>query len=726
MSSPSSPRRFCLIFAVGKRPDVRPTADCGYKAASTASAGPVSEGNVGAGAGATVGKMGGRGAMKGGLGSAAIALPNGLIVAALVATNAAGDIVDSETGQVIAGARTADGKSLVDVRKLLRAGTLGQSAAPRAGENTTLAVVATNARLTKTDINRVALMADDGFARAINPSHTTGDGDTVFALATGRWDGPGERDRHRRPGRRGGSGGDRARRVQSRVDRRHSVRARARHRSCPHQMTLTRVSRRQFVRTGLNACAAVQLTGAPAIVKSDAARPAMPQGVASGDVTDGRAVVWSRSDRPARMLVEYSTSDRFETVLRRTGPAALESTDFTARVVLTDLPPNQRIFYRVTFQDLADLRALSEPQIGSFRTPPTLTARRDVTLSWSADTVGQGWGINPSWGGLRLYDTMRRAEPDLFIHCGDTIYADGVLQPEVKLDDGSIWKNVVTEAKSKVAQTVDDYRGNYKYNLLDDHMRRFNAEVPQISLWDDHEVRDNWYETRDLSADDRYQVKSMALLSARARQAFLEFNPIAPHADDVAAHLPDDSIRAAARHLRARPAQLSRRQQRQPPDGAHAGVVSVRQRAVRRGEGRPGGQPRGVEGDRDRPAAGADRRRRQGAVRGVRQRRQRSAARPRARDRRAAPLHPRPPHPQRGLDHRRRPLLRRAPLSPDPREVHRVRPVLGVRGRPAARRHVRAEHARPDVRAGGQVQRRADRASKATGRRATAISSSAR
>jgi L-aminopeptidase/D-esterase-like protein len=186
---PIVPSAILFDLAVGKRPEVRPTADCGYKAASAASAGPVSEGNVGAGAGATVGKMGGRGPMKGGLGSAAIALPNGLIVAALVATNAAGDIVDSETGQVIAGARSADGKSLVDIRKLLRAGTIGPSAAPRAGENTTLGVVATNARLTKTEINRVALMADDGFARAINPSHTTGDGDTVFALATGRWEG---------------------------------------------------------------------------------------------------------------------------------------------------------------------------------------------------------------------------------------------------------------------------------------------------------------------------------------------------------------------------------------------------------------------------------------------------------------------------------------------------------------------------------------------------------
>jgi L-aminopeptidase/D-esterase-like protein len=89
----------------------------------------------------------------------------------------------------VAGVRTEDGKSLADVRKLLRSGALGRRAQPRAGENTTIGLVATNARLSKTDVNRVALMADDGFARAINPSHTTGDGDTVFALATGRWQG---------------------------------------------------------------------------------------------------------------------------------------------------------------------------------------------------------------------------------------------------------------------------------------------------------------------------------------------------------------------------------------------------------------------------------------------------------------------------------------------------------------------------------------------------------
>jgi alkaline phosphatase D len=253
----------------------------------------------------------------------------------------------------------------------------------------------------------------------------------------------------------------------------------------------------------------------------------MPQGVAAGDIAAGRAIVWSRADRAARMFVEYSTTESFRDVRRVRGPAALDTSDFTARTVLTALPAGQRIFYRVLFQDLEDIRNWSEPQGGSFN-----TAARDVTIAFSADTVGQGWGINPEWGGLRLYETMLRAQPDVFIHLGDTIYADQPLQAEVKLDDGTSWKNLVTEAKSKAAETLDDYRGNYQYNLLDEHMRRFNAEVAQVVIWDDHEVRDNWYLERDLSKDERYAVKSMPLLAARARQAFFEYNPVPLLADD--------------------------------------------------------------------------------------------------------------------------------------------------------------------------------------------------
>jgi alkaline phosphatase D len=289
------------------------------------------------------------------------------------------------------------------------------------------------------------------------------------------------------------------------------------------------LTRRTFINTTLKASAAL---GFPAIMRAQGSRPLLAQGVASGDVTNGRAVVWSRADRAARMFVEYSTTASFANPVRVPGPAAIETSDFTARTVLTGLPPGQRIFYRVVFQDLNDIRSWSDPTQGSLRTPDATDRPRDLTLAWSADTAGQGWGINPDFGGYRLYETMRAVEPDVFIHCGDTIYADQPLVAEVKLDDGRIWKNVVTEEKSRVAQTLDDFRGNHRYNLLDDHMRRFNADVPQVVLWDDHEVRDNWYWERDLTNDKRYTVKSAALLAARARRAFMEYQPIAITADD--------------------------------------------------------------------------------------------------------------------------------------------------------------------------------------------------
>jgi L-aminopeptidase/D-esterase-like protein len=186
---PIVPAAILFDLPFGGKPTVRPTADCGYKAAQAATDGPVAEGNVGAGAGATVGKMGMNRSMKGGVGSAAIALPNGLVVAAIVAVNAVGDVIDPETGKVVAGVRSEDGKTLADARKLLRSGALLRRPQPRSGENTTIGLVATNAKLTKADANRMALMGDDGFAKAISPSHTVGDGDTVFSLATGRWEG---------------------------------------------------------------------------------------------------------------------------------------------------------------------------------------------------------------------------------------------------------------------------------------------------------------------------------------------------------------------------------------------------------------------------------------------------------------------------------------------------------------------------------------------------------
>jgi L-aminopeptidase/D-esterase-like protein len=173
---------------------IRPGRDCGYTAAKAASDAPVTEGNVGAGAGATVGKLDGpKHAMKAGIGSSEIRLQDGVIVAALVAVNAVGDIIDPSTGQVVAGRRTDDGKGLLDVRTVLRARPAIRR--PETGGddgfalNTTLGIVATNARLTKLQVNRVAQIAHNGFARAIVPVHTSNDGDAIFALATGELDG---------------------------------------------------------------------------------------------------------------------------------------------------------------------------------------------------------------------------------------------------------------------------------------------------------------------------------------------------------------------------------------------------------------------------------------------------------------------------------------------------------------------------------------------------------
>jgi len=207
---------------------------------------------------------------------------------------------------------------------------------------------------------------------------------------------------------------------------------------------------------------------------------------------------------------------------RVVGPATLAENDFTARVDLGGLPTGQEIFYRVRFQALADERAFSAPVSGRLRTPPA--ARRTIRFCFSGDEAGQGWGINPEWGGMKMYEVMRKTNPDFFIHSGDQIYADGPLKSEVALADGTTWKNLTTPEKSKVADTLAEFRGNFAYNLLDANKRRFCAEVPMLVQWDDHEVRNNWY-PHQILGDERYKVRSASLLAAFAKRAMLEYNP---------------------------------------------------------------------------------------------------------------------------------------------------------------------------------------------------------
>ena len=163
---------------------IRPDAAAGYAACHAASTADPAEGNVGAGTGAAVGKIFGiQRAMKGGVGTASITV-NGVTVGALIACNALGDVIDPDTGQVIAGARTDDGLHLRDTRRALLRGDAPQPLL--AGTNTTIGVVATDAVITKVQAHRLAVAAHDGLARSINPVHTMSDGDTLFSLGTGR------------------------------------------------------------------------------------------------------------------------------------------------------------------------------------------------------------------------------------------------------------------------------------------------------------------------------------------------------------------------------------------------------------------------------------------------------------------------------------------------------------------------------------------------------------
>src|SRR5262245_12446909 len=293
------------------------------------------------------------------------------------------------------------------------------------------------------------------------------------------------------------------------------------------------LTRRHFLRASLVTSGAlvapVRLGGPVYAQTSDRARPAVPWGVQSGDVTQTTAVVWSATDRPARMIVEYAANERFEGARRVAGPAALPETGYAAKVVLTELPAGRDVFYRVAFQDLGDLKTVSAPVAGRLRTAPA--EARDLSFTWSGDMAGQGWGINTDWGGIKIYDTMRRLAPDFFVHSGDMIYADNPLKAEVALAGSGVWKSLVIPEKSKVAETLDEFRGNYKYNLMDEQVRRFAAEVTQYVQWDDHEVTNNWFAERILE-DDRYTVKSCALLAARAKRAMFEFTPIAVDAAD--------------------------------------------------------------------------------------------------------------------------------------------------------------------------------------------------
>lgn len=304
-----------------------------------------------------------------------------------------------------------------------------------------------------------------------------------------------------------------------------------------------RSSRRRFLQTGVATAAGALLPAwtrpnlAPALIAAENERPQALQGLHFADPGNGSMVVWSRSDRPARMLVEWSYDEQFEQVQRLIGPHALDTTDFTARQDLRGLEAGSDVFVRVFFQSLNNERVTSAPVTGRFVVPPDPVrgdghelgrARTGIRFVWGGDTAGQGWGINPAFGGMKIYEAMRQRAPLFFVHSGDNIYADGPIPESIVAEHGQVWNNIVTPQVGKVAETLDEFRGRYRYNLMDENVRRFSAEVPQIWQWDDHEVTNNWSDSKDLSRDARYAEKNVPLLVARGARAFLEYAAIRP------------------------------------------------------------------------------------------------------------------------------------------------------------------------------------------------------
>ncbi len=288
------------------------------------------------------------------------------------------------------------------------------------------------------------------------------------------------------------------------------------------------VSRRRFLKTSAAAGFAAAGSIAGPMLSRAADRPSISHGVQSGDVSVDSAVVWARADRPSRALVEWSTTESFKQAQHAAYVDVLPETDFTTKVLIEGLPAGQDIFYRIELQDLSAPTVRGDAMTGRFRTAPA--DRRSISFVWSGDTAGQGWGIDESRGGMRAYSAVLRNRPDFFIHSGDNIYADGPIPAEQKLPDGTVWKNIVTEEKSKPAETLNEFRGAYKYNLLDHNVRAFYREVPIFSQWDDHEVTNNWWPGEPIGRAEhqrkKYVDKNMMLLAARASRAFHEYMPM--------------------------------------------------------------------------------------------------------------------------------------------------------------------------------------------------------
>jgi len=308
-------------------------------------------------------------------------------------------------------------------------------------------------------------------------------------------------------------------------------------------------ARRTVLATGAAASAALLLPASAGAAPGRSGRAAsrhsglvssrltLPSGVATGDVSSNSAVLWARSSGTSRLRAVLRAVDESGQVLRgrfqhgvtlRSGWVSGQ-TDHTAKIVADRLPSGTRFEVTYAFED--ELGRLGESAVAHFTTAPGTRFGKKTTAAqsfvWTADTAGQGYGINPEIGGMRGYAAMHATKPDFFLHSGDTIYADNPIPETVEVKGEPTWRNITTEETSKVAETLNEFRGRHRYNMMDVNLREMYADVPVIAQWDDHETTNNWWPGEVLE-DPRYtQVRDVDTLAARARRAWQEYMPIA-------------------------------------------------------------------------------------------------------------------------------------------------------------------------------------------------------
>lgn len=304
--------------------------------------------------------------------------------------------------------------------------------------------------------------------------------------------------------------------------------------------SVTNSSRRKFLRdavaaaatsrwaTSVPAASGLAATSAALGARTAAAGDAHSIPIQVGDVMPAEAVLWASiagaqlgataaASVPARVRLFADDNQVLELRVE-----ARADRGGTFQVPLRGLAPGMNYRAEVTL----DGATAAPAGVATFRTPSTRPA--PVRFVWSGDVCGQGFGIDPARGGLFAFDTMAERDPDFFIFSGDTVYADGPMRRSFTLPEGSTWTNELIPEKTKVAETLEEFRAQYRYNWLDPGYRRFFAAVPVVAQWDDHETRNNWYPTLSLDDDPRYGVPDCRVLSGRARRAFDEAFPRSP------------------------------------------------------------------------------------------------------------------------------------------------------------------------------------------------------